>query len=56
MARRVGSDDLSTLLTAIVQAELLGLAVSNVLRVQSERLREKRSQRAREAAQKRRLR
>ncbi len=52
MARRVGSDDLSTLLTAIVQAELLGLAVSNVLRVQSERLRERRSQRAREAAQK----
>ncbi len=52
MARRVGSEDLTTLLTAIVQAELLGLAVSNVLRVQSERLREKRSQRAREAAQK----
>ena len=52
MARRVDSDDLTTLLTAIVQAELLGLAVSNVLRVQSERLREKRSQRAREAAQK----
>ena len=52
MARRVDLDDLSTLLTAIVQAELLGLAVSNVLRVQSERLRERRSQRAREAAQK----
>ena len=52
MARRVGSEDLTTLLTAIIQAELLGLAVSNVLRVQSERLREKRSQRAREAAQK----
>ena len=52
MARRVDLDDLTTLLTAIVQAELLGLAVSNVLRVQSERLREKRSQRAREAAQK----
>ena len=52
MARRVDLDDLTTLLTAIVQAELLGLAVSNVLRVQSERLRERRSQRAREAAQK----
>ena len=52
MARRVDLDELSTLLTAIVQAELLGLAVSNVLRVQSERLRERRSQRAREAAQK----
>jgi tight adherence protein C len=52
MARRVDVPDLTTLLTAIVQAELLGLAVSNVLRVQSERLRERRSQRAREAAQK----
>jgi tight adherence protein C len=52
MARRVDVSDLSTLLTAIVQAELLGLAVANVLRVQSERLRERRSQRAREAAQK----
>lgn len=52
MTRRVEVDDLTTLLTAIVQAELLGLAVSNVLRIQSERLRERRSQRAREAAQK----
>ena len=52
MTRRVDVDDLTTLLTAIVQAELLGLAVSNVLRIQSERLRERRAQRAREAAQK----
>jgi len=52
MARRVDVPDLTTLLTAIVQADLLGLAVSNVLKVQSERLRERRSQRAREAAQK----
>jgi tight adherence protein C len=52
MARRVDVPDLTTLLTAIVQADLLGLAVSNVLRVQSERLRERRSQRARESAQK----
>ena len=52
MARRVDVQDLTTLLTAIVQAEQLGLAVSNVLRIQSERLRERRAQKAREAAQK----
>jgi tight adherence protein C len=52
MARRVDVDDLSSLISSIVQADMLGLAIANVLRVQSERLREKRSQRAREAAQK----
>lgn len=52
MSRRVDVPDLTVLLTSIVQAELLGLAIANVLRVQSERLREIRSQRAREAAQK----
>lgn len=52
MARRVDIQDLTTLLTAIVQADQLGLAVSNVLRIQSERLRERRAQKAREAAQK----
>jgi tight adherence protein C len=52
LARRVDVDDLSTLISAIVQADMLGLAIANVLRVQSERLREKRTQRAREAAQK----
>ncbi len=52
LARRVDVPDLSSLISAIVQADMLGLAIANVLRVQSERLREKRSQRAREAAQK----
>ncbi|PQV63886.1 tight adherence protein C [Abditibacterium utsteinense] len=52
MVTRIDVPDLTTLLTAIIQAELLGLAVANVLRIQSERLRERRSQRAREAAQK----
>lgn len=52
MVKRVDVPDLSSLLTAIIQAELLGLAVANVLRIQSERLRERRAQRAREAAQK----
>lgn len=52
LARRVDVPDLTSLISAIVQADMLGLAIANVLRVQSERLREKRSQRAREAAQK----
>jgi tight adherence protein C len=52
MARRVDVPDLSSLVTALVQADLLGISIANVLRVQSERLREKRSQRAREQAQK----
>lgn len=52
MERRVDVPDLSSLLVAMVQAEQLGLAISNVLTVQSERLRQRRAQRAREAAQK----
>jgi tight adherence protein C len=52
MARRVDVPDLTTFLNSLVQAEQLGLAIANVLRVQSDRLREKRSQRAREQAQK----
>jgi tight adherence protein C len=52
MARRVEVPDLTSFITSLVQAELLGIAIANVLRIQSERLREKRSQRAREQAQK----
>jgi len=52
MAKRADVADLSMLVTALVQAEVLGIAISNVLTVQAERLREKRSQRAREQAQK----
>jgi tight adherence protein C len=52
MAKRVDVPDLTNWITALVQAELLGVSIANVLRVQSERLREKRSQRAREQAQK----
>jgi tight adherence protein C len=51
MARRVEVPDLSSFITSLVQAEILGVAIANVLRVQSERLREKRGQRAREQAQ-----
>ncbi|HEX8237350.1 MAG TPA: type II secretion system F family protein [Abditibacteriaceae bacterium] len=52
MARRTDVPDLTSFITSLVQAELLGIAIANVLRIQSERLREKRSQRAREQAQK----
>lgn len=52
MAKRIDVSDLTIFVTALIQAETLGIAVANVLRVQSERLREKRSQRAREQAQK----
>jgi tight adherence protein C len=52
MARRTDVPDLTSFITSLVQAELLGIAIANVLRLQSERLREKRSQRAREQAQK----
>jgi tight adherence protein C len=52
MARRTDVADLTSFITSLVQAELLGIAIANVLRIQSERLREKRSQRAREQAQK----
>ena len=52
MERRCEVPDLTLLITSLIQADLLGISIANVLRVQSERLREKRSQRARELAQK----
>jgi tight adherence protein C len=52
LSRRAEVDDLTAFISALLQAELLGIAIANVLRVQSERLREKRRQRAREQAQK----
>jgi len=52
MAHRVDVDDLSSFVSAIVQAETLGIPIANVLTAQSKRLREKRAQRAREQAQK----
>ncbi len=52
LSRRVDVEDVSMLVSALVQAELLGVPIANVLRVQSERLRDKRRQRAREQAQK----
>jgi len=52
MARRVDVPDLTNFIAALVQADQLGVAIANVLRVQSDQIRERRAQRAREAAQK----
>ena len=52
LAKRVDLVDLSVFITALVQSEILGLSVANVLKIQSERLRERRRTRARETAQK----
>jgi len=52
MAERVKLDDVSTFVGAIVQADALGVSVSNVLTVQAEQVRQKRRQRAEEKAQK----
>lgn len=52
MARRVDVQDVSSFITALVQADQLGVSIGNVLRVQSEQMRQRRAQRARETAQK----
>jgi tight adherence protein C len=52
LLRRVDVDDLSMFISSLIQAETLGVPIANVLRAQSERLRDKRRQRAREQAQK----
>ncbi|MBA2362561.1 MAG: type II secretion system F family protein [Chloroflexia bacterium] len=50
MVERTGVDDLSTLVSAIIQADQLGVGVVQVLRIQSEQLRRRRRQRAEEKA------
>lgn len=52
LADRNKVDDLSTFVTALVQADQLGVSISKVLRVQSEQMRNKRRQRAEEKAMK----
>jgi len=52
MGVRAGVDELTTVTTAITQADRLGVNVGNVLRSQAEQLRQQRAQRAREQAQK----
>ncbi|PKK90389.1 MAG: type II secretion system protein [Candidatus Wallbacteria bacterium HGW-Wallbacteria-1] len=52
MGERLQVDDLSSFLTAIIQAEQLGVSIGNVLRVQSDQMRTRKRQRAEEAAMK----
>lgn len=52
MANRVGTMELTTFAAAIYQADLLGVSIAHVLRVQAETLRSQRNIRAREAAAK----
>jgi len=47
---RVGVEELTNFINAIIQAEQLGVAISQVLRVQSDQLRTKRRQRAEKSA------
>lgn len=49
---RVEVDDVSTFISSLIQADQLGVSIANVLRVQADQVREKRSQRAEEKAQK----
>jgi tight adherence protein C len=49
---RTGVADLSQFITAIIQADQLGVSIANVLRIQSEQMRMRRRQRAEELAQK----
>ena len=52
MADRLEHPDLSAFVSAIVQADQLGVSIGTVLRIQSDQLREKRRQRAEEEAAK----
>ena len=52
MGIRVGLDDLNTFISAVIQADTLGVAISQVLRIQSDAMRVKRRQRAEELAHK----
>lgn len=52
MADRVKVDDVSTFLASIIQADQLGVSITNVLRLQSRQVRNNRRMRAEEQAQK----
>ncbi len=52
MADRAGVPDLTNFVTALIQAEQLGVSMTKILRIQSEQMRIKRRQRAEEQAQK----
>jgi tight adherence protein C len=50
MADRIGVDELTSFINAIIQAEQLGVGIAQVLRVQSDQMRTQRRQRAEKAA------
>lgn len=52
MAGRVDEDGLSTFVSSVVQADQLGVAISQVLRIQSDAMRVQRRQKAEALAQK----
>jgi tight adherence protein C len=52
MSARCNVDDLTTFVSAIIQADQLGVSISQVLRIQSEAMRVRRRQRAEEQAHK----
>ncbi len=52
LSERCDVDDLTTLVGALIQADELGVGIGKVLRIQSQQIREKRRQRAREKAMK----
>jgi tight adherence protein C len=52
MGERIDHPDLNAFVSAIIQADQLGVSIGQVLRIQSEQLRDKRRQRAEEEAAK----
>ncbi|MBI3037603.1 type II secretion system F family protein, partial [bacterium] len=52
MSDRVGHPDMSAFVSALIQADQLGVSIGQVLRIQSDQLRERRRQRAEEEAAK----
>jgi tight adherence protein C len=50
MSDRIGVPDLSTFISAVIQAESMGTSIATVLRVQAEQMRTRRRQRAEKAA------
>lgn len=52
IVERTGVPDLSSFISAVIQSEQLGSNIANTLRIQAEGMRQKRRQRAEEAAMK----
>jgi tight adherence protein C len=52
LGERTGVEDVQTFVSAIIQADQLGVSMSKILRLQSDQMRVKRRQRAEEEAQK----